>query len=59
MRGSSPSVGTSAQRGEQLLLGRGDQGGEVGGDARLEQRLAGTPVAVGVGVEEVDAARSR
>ena len=58
IRGWSASVGTSAQRGEQLLLGRGDERGEVGGHARLEQRLAGAPVAVGVGVEEVDAAEA-
>ena len=58
IRGCPPSAGTSRERGEQLLLGRGDQGGEVGGHARLEQRLAGAAVAVGVGVEEVDAAEA-
>ena len=43
------------ERREQLLLGRRDERGQVRGDAGLEQRLAGAPVAVGVGVEEVDA----
>ena len=55
---SPPSVGTSASAASSLLLGRGDQGRQVGGDARLEQRLAGAAVAVGVGVEEVDAAEA-
>src|SRR5262245_48461950 len=45
-------------RREQLLLGRRDEGGEVGGDAGLEQCLAGAPVAGGVRVEEVDAAEA-
>ena len=38
--------------------GRRDQRRQVRGDARLEQRLAGAPVAVRVGVEEVDAAEA-
>src|SRR4029453_8691037 len=45
-------------RREELLLRRGDESGEVGGDAGLEQRLAGAPVAGGVGVEEVDTAEA-
>ena len=44
------------ERGEQRLLGRGDQRRLVGGHAGLEQRLARPAVAGRVGVEEVDAA---
>ncbi len=49
------ALGDLAHRGEQLVLRRGDQSRQVRGDARLEQRLARAPVAVGVGVEEIDA----
>ena len=60
MRGPpSVSRGTSRERGEQLLLGRGDEGREVGGDAGLEQRLAGAPVALGVGRRGSRRRRSR
>ena len=58
IRGSRVVGRHLAQRGEQLLLGRGDQRRQVGGDAGLEQRLARAAVAVGVGVEEVDAAEA-
>src|SRR5918996_2458903 len=44
-----------AEGGEELLLGSGDERGQIGRDAGLEQRVAGTAVAVGVGLEEVDA----
>ena len=37
----------------QLVLGRCDERRLVGRDAALQQRLAGAPVAVGVGPEEV------
>ena len=47
-----------AHRGEHLLLRARDQRRQIGGDAALEQRGAGAPVAVGVGVEEVDAAEA-
>ncbi len=40
---------------DELLLRRGDQRRQVGGDAGLEQRVAGACVAGRVGVEEVDA----
>src|SRR6185503_10029726 len=43
---------------QQVLLGRRDEGRQVRGDARLEQRLAATGVAVGVGAHEVDAAEA-
>jgi hypothetical protein len=46
------------QGGDQPVLRSGDQGGEVGRDARLEQRLARSRVAFRVGVEEVDAAEA-
>ena len=55
---AAAALGDLAERGDQPLLGRGDQGGQVGGDAGLEQRLAGARVAVGVRVEEVDAAEA-
>ena len=55
--GAAELAGTSRARPEQLLGGR-DERGEVGGDAGLEQRLARAPVAVGVRVEEVDAAEA-
>ena len=54
-RAPPASVGTFAERGEQILLGRRDEGGEVRGDACLQQRLARAAVAVGVGAEQVDA----
>src|SRR4029079_12651389 len=40
---------------EELLLGRGDERGEVGGDAGLEECLARLAVPLGVGREEVHA----
>jgi hypothetical protein len=36
------------ERREQVLLGGGDEGRQVGGDAGLEQRLAAAGVAIGV-----------
>src|ERR671918_554725 len=44
-----------AEGGEELLFGRCDERGEVGRDAGLEQGVTGASVAVGVGLEEVDA----
>ena len=44
-----------AEGGEELLFGSGDEGREEGGDARLQQGVSGTSIAVGVCREEVDA----
>src|SRR5206468_9347651 len=46
------------ERREQVFLGRGDEGRQVGGDAGLQQCLASAGVAVGVGAHEVDAAEA-
>ena len=46
------------ERCDEVLLGRGDQRRLEGGDAVLEQRLAGAPVPGRVGAREVDAAEA-
>jgi hypothetical protein len=48
--------GNLGDRAEELLLGRRDEGREVGGDAGLEQGVACPAVTGRVGVHEVDAA---
>ena len=58
IRGPIGSRGTSRERGDELLLGRRDQGRLEGRHAGLEQRLAGAAVARGVGRGEVDAAEA-
>ena len=55
MRGPSELGRHLAEGGEELLFGGGDERGEVGGDAGVEEGLACAAVALGVGLEEVDA----
>src|SRR5437763_595814 len=45
-------------RRDELVLRRRDQGGQVAGDAGLEQHLAGAAIALRVRFEEVDAAEA-
>ena len=46
------------QRGDELFLGGRDERRQVRRDARLQERLAGDPVAGGVRVEEIDASEA-
>ena len=46
--------GDATQGGDDVLLGRGDEGGEVGGDAGLEHCGTGALVAVSLRLQEVD-----
>src|SRR5439155_12668339 len=57
-RRSVLELGHLAERRQKLLLGRRDERREVGGDAGLKQRVAGTPVAVRIGFEKVYAAEA-